>query len=88
MSDSKTKFQELMEEQLPFFIDMRQLENQMLETFKKPNNMTKNEDVKPIISDDKPVEHGNLLIVDIAQSIYNKISGFFSYFRGVEKFKA
>ena len=47
-----------------------------------------NEDVKPLISDDKPVEHGNLLIVDIAQSIYNKISGFFSYFRGVEKFKA
>ena len=48
----------------------------------------KTEDVKPLISDNKTVEQGNLLIVDIAHGLYNKISGFFSYFRGVESFKA
>lgn len=46
MSDSRKKFHELIEEQLTF-IDMKQFENQMLETFKKANSMTKNIDVKP-----------------------------------------
>jgi len=59
MSDSVSKFNELMIEQLPLFIDMREAENQMLEAFKRANkNMTKNTDVKPNFKisnlDDKP----------------------------------
>ena len=69
--------------------DVSDIKTEVIENIKtEVIENVKTEDVKPLISDNKTVEQGNLLIVDIAHGLYNKISGFFSYFRGVESFKA
>lgn len=65
MSDSRKKFYESMEEQLPAFFDIKESERQMLETFKKYNNMARNTDMEPnpkLDLDNKPYPYKSEII--------------------------